>query len=225
MHVQEKRPEIKTNAIYGAFHHFRKNLPTDVYRPARGVYKSIKFKETSPIGPQKLNQTSQPVCDSPVADSKIKEKEFYEAFAEWLIEFEGCTKAMPLGGNCFGDKWGTPDVVGVRKSAPDDILRTPEVIVAAEIKVASVSLITAFGQACAYKLFSHKSYIVIPKASSKDDVERLDALARIFGIGLVLFDAASPTVPDFSIRVRATTHAPDMFFANEKMKSVKELFV
>jgi hypothetical protein len=140
---------------------------------------------------------------------------------------EGCTKAIPLGGNCFGDKWGTPDVVGVRKPAPSDILKTPEEIVSAEIKVASsVALITAFGQACSYKLFSHKSYIVIPKGSSKDDIERLDALARIFGIGLVLFDATKPTAPDFSIRVRAATHAPDMFFANDKMKLVeKDLFV
>jgi hypothetical protein len=101
-----------------------------------------------------------------------------------------------------------------------------EEVVAGEIKVASSeALITAFGQACSYKLFCHKSYIVVPKSSSKDDIEKLDALAQIFGIGLVLLDATNPTAPDFSIRVRAAAHAPDMFFVNEKMKIVeKELF-
>ena len=131
-----------------------------------------------------------------------------------------------LAGNCFKGKWGTPDVLGVGKSAPGDIIRVPEEIVAGEVKVASSqALIEAFGQACSYKLFCHKSYIVVPKNSSKDDIVRLDALARIFGIGLVLFDSTNPAVPDFSIRVRAAAHSPDIFFVNEKMKIVeKELF-
>lgn len=68
-------------------------------------------------------------------------------------------------------------------------------IVSAEAKVDTASLITAFGQACAYRLFSHKSYIVIPSESPEDDIARLDTLARIFGIGLILFDAKDPKDP------------------------------
>jgi hypothetical protein len=220
-YVQAQRPDFKINMIYGAFDRFRKNLPPDIYRPGRGVYENIKFKDVDVTE----NQQQVKVLQS-VGDTKVPEKEFYEAFAQWLIENEGCTKAIALGGNCFKGKWGTPDVLGVRKSAPSDIIRVPEEIVAGEVKVpSSQPLIEAFGQACSYKLFCHKSYIVVPKNSSKDDIERLDALARIFGIGLVLFDSTNPVVPDFSIRVRAAAHSPDIFFVNEKMKIVeKELF-
>ena len=81
-------------------------------------------------------------------------------------------------------------------------------------KIESAGLITAFGQACAYRLFSHKSYIVVPVDSPEDDIGRLDALARIFGIGLFLFDAIAPKEPKFEIRVRAAKHDPDMFYVN-----------
>jgi hypothetical protein len=51
---------------------------------------------------------------------------------------------------------------------------------------------------------------------------RLDTLARIFGIGLILFDAKSPKAPVFQIRVRAAKHEPDMFYVNQSMKLVEE---
>jgi hypothetical protein len=66
---------------------------------------------------------------------------------------------------------------------------------------------------------------VVPAASPEDDVARLDTLARIFGIGLILFDATNPKSPDFEIRVRAAKHEPDMFYVNRCMKLVEdELF-
>jgi hypothetical protein len=37
---------------------------------------------------------------------------------------------------------------------------------------------------------------------------------RIFGIGLILFDAKEPQSPSFDIRVRAAKHEPDMFSVN-----------
>ena len=57
------------------------------------------------------------------------------------------------------------------------------------MKIDPASLITAFGQACAYRLFSHKSYIVVPTDSPEDDIGRLDTSGRIFGIGVILFNA------------------------------------
>jgi len=49
----------------------------------------------------------------------IKEEGFYKPFADWLVnEVEECTRAIPLGGNLFRDKWGTPDVIGKRESQP-----------------------------------------------------------------------------------------------------------
>jgi len=109
----------------------------------------------------------------------------------------------------------------MKKSA---IIQPPPEIISAEIKTGSQPLIVAFGQACAYKLFSHKSYIVVPDDYSNDDISRLDALARIFGIGLVLFDKTEKPIR-FQIRVRASRHEPDMFYVNEYAKEIEdELF-
>ena len=129
------------------------------------------------------------------------------------------------GGNAFKDKWGTPDVIGIREPKKSDIIQFPTEIISAEIKLDSASLITAFGQACAYRLFSHKSYIVVPTDSPEDDIARLDTLGRIFGIGLILFNVSDPKTLNFEIRVRAAKHEPDMFYVNRCMKLIEdELF-
>ena len=153
-------------------------------------------------------------------------RKFYLPFADWLkTELEECTRSTPLGGNKFKDKWGTPDVIGIRESPRSDPIKFPTEIVSAEIKVDTRDLITAFGQACSYKLFSHKCYIVIPKNSSQEDISRLDALCLIFGIGLVLFDNNNVEDPKFEIRVRPVKQEPDMFYVNKYVKLIeKELF-
>jgi hypothetical protein len=94
--------------------------------------------------------------------------------------------------------------------------------VSAEVKIDPVGLITAFGQACVYRLFSHKSYIVVPADSPEDDIARLDTLGRIFGIGLILFNAKDPQQPSFDIRVRASKHEPDMFYVNRCMRLIED---
>jgi hypothetical protein len=189
------------------------HLPKKVYKPARGLFRHVSFREE-----QESKVVTQPV--------KIKEEDFYEPFADWLVkELEECTKAMPLGGKKFKDKWGTPDVIGKRESRKSDILQAPTEIVSAEIKSETGDLISAFGQACSYKLFSHKCYIVIPRNSTQDDISRLDALCLIFGIGLVLFDNNNKDEPQFEIRVRPLKHEPDMFYVNKYMRLIeKELF-
>ena len=116
-------------------------------------------------------------------------------------------------------------MIGKRESRRSDIVEAPTEIVSAEIKTNTRELITAFGQACSYKLFSHKSYIIIPKNSSQDDISKLDSLCLIFGMGLVLFDANNANDPQFEIRVRPHKHEPDMFYLNIYMKLIeKELF-
>ena len=92
----------------------------------------------------------------------------------------------------------------------------------AEIKIDSFQLITAFGQACAYSLFSHKSYLVVPKLAPKDDISRLDSLCQGYGIGLVLFDTNSPENPGFTILVRPRKHDPDMFYTNKYLKVIED---
>lgn len=167
-------------------------------------------------------QTESPVITNKIP-IKIKEEDFYDSFAKWLVDdLEECTKAISLGGNKFKDKWGTPDVIGVNTSRASDIIKKPTEIVSAEIKSDSNGLITAFGQACSYRLFSHKSYIVVPKNSSGEDLGRLDGLCQIFGIGLILFDPRNVSEPNFEIRVRALRNEPDMFYVNKNLKEIED---
>ena len=217
--LHEALPEIPLNTIHGNVWNLEAKVPDRVVKPARGIYRAAKFAETT---------TGEPSLPTPAeaALEEIDEEQFYQPFADWLVnELEECTKAVSLGGNRFKDKWGTPDVIGIRAPKPSDIVKPPIEIVSAELKLDRLGLIVAFGQACAYKLFSHRSYIVVPSQSQEEDVARLDVLCRTLGVGLILFDSANPAVPNFEIRVRADRHEPDMFYVNKYMRIVEdELF-
>lgn len=217
--IHDSFPEIPFKSIPGSLWDLDIQFPKEVYKPARGLFRHVIFRE------KEIQETEEERKPPPQVE-RIKEEDFYKPFASWLVnELEECTKAIPLGGNKFKDKWGTPDVIGKRENRRGDIIEALTEIVSAEIKSDSKDLITAFGQACSYKLFSHKSYIVIPKNSSQDDISKLDALCLIFGIGLVLFDSSNLNAPQFEIRVRPLKHEPDMFYVNQYMKLIeKELF-
>lgn len=216
--IQEKCPHIPNNTIHGNIWNLDARYPNEVYKPAKGVFRHSDFNN------QDLKNDGIKNVNKP---KRVAEEDFYKPFADWLVsESEDCTKAVPLGRNKFRDKWGTPDVIGKRESLPSDILKAPTEIVSAEIKVDTKDLITAFGQSCSYRLFSHKSYLVVPKDSSQDDISRIDALCTIFGIGLVLFDNTNANAPQFQIKVRPFRQEPDIFYVNKNLKLVeKELFV
>ncbi len=185
----------------------------NVEKPGRGFF---RITSTEPEGSDEVIALSE----------AIQEEAFYTPFADWLKnDVEDVTKAIPLGGNRFKDKWGTPDVVGKRESKASDIVKQPIEIVSAEIKTNTSQLITAFGQACAYCLFSQRSYLVVPTQARRDELSRLDSLGQVFGIGLVLFDAKSPADPRFEIRVRPKRQDPDIYYTNMYMKKIEsELF-
>jgi len=217
--VIERNPAFNHNTVRGATWDLEVQESDRVYKPDRGIFKLLKFRDSSdsPLPPDVRRQPS------PTAPAYLSEEDFYKPFADWIVkELEECTKAIDLGGNRFRDKWGTPDVIGVRTSRQSDPLKLPTEIVSAEIKLDTSSLITAFGQACTYKIFSHKSYIVVPKQSSLEDIARLDTLGRLFGIGLILFDNTNKEEPDFEIRVRASKHEPDMFYVNKYLRLVED---
>jgi hypothetical protein len=212
--IHEALPDANPNMIAGTILTLEVQVPDEVIKPARGLYLHASYREPT-IEPSAVRE-------APPAE-KIREAQFYEPFADWLVqELEECTKAIPVGGAIFKDKWGTPDVVGIREPKKSDIVIFPTEIVSAEVKIDSAGLITAFGQACAYRLFSHKSYIVVPDDSPEDDIGRLDTLGRIFGIGLILFNAKDPLNPSFDIRVRAAKHEPDMFYVNQCMRLIED---
>ncbi len=217
--ILEINSSFKPNTISGATWDLDIQFPDKVYKPDRGVFRLLKFKENVSSQPDQLSTATVKTTTK----KTIKEEDFYKPFADWLVnELEECTSAIGLGGNIFRDKWGTPDVVGVRESKRSDIIQFPTEIVSGEIKIDSNGLITAFGQACAYKIFSHKSYIVVPNDSQIEDITRLDTLCRQFGIGLILFDSTNIEDPNFEIRARAMKHEPDMFFVNKNLKIIED---
>ena len=193
-------------------------LPDTIYKPSRGLFRLIEYRS------EETDQLEERLV--PKQPKRIKEEDFYTPFADWLVsELEECTKAIALGGNRFKDKWGTPDVIGKKESLRSDMIEAPIEIVSVEIKTEVTQLVTAFGQACSYRLFSHKSYLVIPQRAPSDEIARLDSLCMVFGIGLILFDSLSAINPQFGIRVRPIKQEPDMFYVNKYMKYVeKELF-
>ncbi len=211
--IHEKLPHIPINTVHGTIWNLEERLPSDVYRPAKGFLRHTQFREKD----VEIERPSVPTAE------KTEEADFYEPFAEWVKnELEECTRAISLGGNRFRDKWGTPDVIGILQARESDLVKVPTEIIAAEIKTNTGNLITAFGQACSYKLLGHKSYIVVPQDSPEEDLGRLDALCTTLGIGLILFDRKNPRNPMFQIRVRAAKHEPDPFYVNMYMKKVEE---
>ena len=161
--IKQRDSSLNTNTIRGSIYDLDTHIE-EVEKPSRGVYRIAVTDSGSSASTGPSSTTPQ-------------EKKFYGPFADWLEnDLEDVTKAIPLGGNKFKDKWGTPDVIGKRDSRRSDIVRQPTEIVSAEIKTNSNQLITAFGQACAYCLFSHRSYLVVPKQAASDEISRLDSL-------------------------------------------------
>jgi len=201
------------NHIQGKVWDLQDQYPDRVYKPERGLFRLTKYREP---GTDQLKEELVPK-----QAKKVKEEDFYAPFADWLVnEVEECTKAIALGGSRFRDRWGTPDVIGKRESKRSDIIQAPVEIVSAEVKPDTSQLVTAFGQACAYCLFSHKTYLVVSNKAPDDEIARLDALCQVFGIGLVLFDSGNPNDPQFSIRCRPRYQQPDLFYANRYMKLI-----
>lgn len=210
--LKEKFPDFPENTLHGSTWDLRQDIikgeEKDIVCPERGIYILYKYYK-------ELKEEKEP-------KKQIQEDDFYKKFAEYLKnELEECTRAIPLGGNRFQDKWGTPDVLGVYKFSEADPLRPPLEIISAEIKLDITQLVTAFGQACAYKLFSHKVYLVVPKQANLE-ISRIESLCMRFGIGLILFNKDNPESPDFEIRTRAAKTEPDYYYSNKYITSLDE---
>ncbi len=212
--ISESLPDIPENTIQGTVWHIKESIrrgkESEISNPERGLYILSKFLDKP-----------TPVF---IKKEEIKgEENFYKPFTEYLVnELEECTFAIPLGSNVFGDKWGTPDVLGVYKFSELDPIKPPIEIISTEIKLDTNQLITAFGQACAYKLFSHKVYLAVPKNSLKTDLGRIESLCLRFGLGLVLFNSEDLQNPSFEIRSRALRSEPDYYYVNFYLKKLSK---
>ncbi len=214
--ILSEDPSLNGNTLNVSIWSFVTDPTNNILKPSRGFYK-LSNVETDVAQTQECTKPDQ---------TQNKEENFYEPFATWLVrDVEEATKAISLGGKKFQDKWGTPDVIGKYSSSPRDIIKMSTEIISAEIKTETNEVITAFGQSCAYKLFSHKVYLVVPNQSKQEDISRLDSLCQIVGIGLVTFDAMNPQNPEFRIHVRPAKHEPDLFYTNKYLSIIEsELF-
>ena len=203
--LAEILPDVPQNTIHGTIWDLDKKNE-QIIKPERGLFILKKYAE----GAIEKRSDVENNIHLPT------EASFYQSFADYLVQdLEECTKAISLGGNKFGDKWGTPDVFGVYKFSEADAVRPPVEIVSVEIKTDTNQLITAFGQACAYKTFSHKVYLAVPKEA---DTGRIESLCTRFGIGLILFNKKDSSDPSWEIRTRAVKSEPDYFYVNEYLQ-------
>lgn len=214
--IAEQNPELSKKTIQWQVWDLHKEFPNEVSKPSPGLFTSVT---SSQDGVPSFGSTEQ---IAPNTGIKVREADFYGPFAEWLKELDEVTEVSVLGGAGMKSKWGTPDVVGTYKNMPGNVIKFPIEIVSAEIKIDPQAPVVAFGQAIAYRLFSTKTYIAMPKTLVKEDQDRLESLCMLFGVGLVLFEL-NKDAPDFNIRVRAQRFSPDMFYANEFADRLKQL--
>lgn len=195
-------------------------LPTQVFKPSKGLYMHCRFKaEERPVSAPETAKAESPARRS---SPHLPEQVFYSSFANWLRDdLEEVTQVIVLGGNTFRDRWGTPDVLGKFESRRSDVVKGMTLIVASEVKVDVSDLLKGFGQACAYRLFAHKSYLVIPQHTPTDELDRLEALCRMHGVGLVTFDARNSTRPAYRLLARPIKHEPDLSYTNRYVRLVE----
>jgi hypothetical protein len=185
-----------------------------IRRVARGV---VALADVTEPSPPPVSEISFPATSEQRAEI-AREARFYEPFAAWVVdEADEATEAVVLGGAGLRVKWGTPDVIGVYKPRPSDLVKFPVEIISAEVKTDPIAAIVAFGQAISYRLFSHKTIIVMTDAieNNQDANARLKSLCHLFGVGYVLFDRDKPDNPNFRLIVPPRRFDPDMYYVNE----------
>ena len=218
-------PDTPYNSVHGAIHALL-TTSREIAKVAPGIYQLVKYQEAqsdAAVAEERAGAAEIVEIESPSHETvRLNETDFYESFARWLIEVaEEANEAVALGGSLLRGKWGTPDVIGVLKPRVHDILKFEPQIVTAEIKIDPTQPVVAFGQAVAYRLFSHKSYIVLPNTTGEDDLARLKALCTIHGVGLVTF-TLDKRAPDYTTVVLPAQASPDMFYANQMLRRLLE---
>lgn len=212
--IQQTGPLTPTGTIQGGLRSLRVD-DQEIILPEKGLWTLKALGDVHPLTPVLVGGSVKYSTSKPLEDV------FYKPFAEWLQDSASeATETLAFGGATLKSKWGTPDVVGTLKPTNSDFVKFSTEIISAEIKADQNQNVVAFGQACAYRLFSHRVYIVIPELDKKSD-DRIEGLCSLFGFGLVTFDLDAAN-PNFRVLVRAQRHQPDMFYANEFARQIYE---
>ena len=156
-----------------------------------------------------------------VRAEKAREETLYEPVKEFFLTNESATRIEILGGKLLSKRWGNPDLFGVTRPLPSSAYKFAEEFVAVEVKRDTKDLVTAFGQAAAYLLFAHRSYLVVPDAKT-EDFSRVDALCERMGIGLVTFsENGGGGRYSFSEILRPRRAEPDSYYLDEYLQRMR----
>ena len=94
--ISENDEKLNRNTINGSIWNLDSQFPEKVYKPSRGLFRLIEFKDPET---DELRKEVQPK-----EVKKIKEEDFYEPFSNWLQnDIEDVTHSIPLGGNRFNN--------------------------------------------------------------------------------------------------------------------------
>ena len=149
------------------------------------------------------------------------EKDLYEPVKRFLLTDEIVTRAEVVGSSRNNKKWGNPDLFGIIAPTASDLYKFGSEFVSFEVKRDLTQLIVAFGQAASYRLFSHQSYLVIPRDEKHAEYRRVDALCELFGIGLIDFVLAGDE-PTFRLRLRPRTQVPNPSYLNDFLAKLRD---
>lgn len=116
--LRESTPSFNAGTINSSIWNLDLLVQHAVWKPSKGLYRHVAFKEQ--------DSANDGAARAGLAAVRVREEVFYSPFADWLKnEAEEVTQAIPLGGNVFRDKWGTPDVIGKRESRRSDVIKGP----------------------------------------------------------------------------------------------------
>lgn len=198
------------NTCQGSLYNLPKEFPDKILRPSRGLFilkENLNF----------LNEGEQNFEKK--ADDKLNENDIYQPAKDYLLGKEECTHAVIVGGkHIFGKKWGTPDILGAIRASSDVVYKPPLEIVAIEVKDDDYDPVEALGQAMAYKLFAHRTWLILPE---NNDLDRIEGIAISANIGLISFTKEASGFNFVTLNRPASGH-PDFIEVNKKLEELKE---
>ena len=200
------------NTCNGNLYNLPNSQPEKVSRPYRGLF---ILKENEKL----LNVlTEEEAEDGVELEKRFNENDIYQPAREYLLGRVECTHAVVIGGNIFGKKWGTPDILGAIRVHSDAVYKPLLEIVAVEIKDAGYSPVEALGQAMAYKLFAHRTWLILPEDK---DIDRIEGIAISANIGLISFTRIKD-VFEFKTLNRPLSGQPDFAEVNKILEDLRQ---
>ncbi len=198
------------NTCNGSLYNLPNEMPEKIARPYRGLF-ILKENENFLKNVIEQNFERKP-------DTKSVESNIYQPARDYLLGREECTHAVVIGGNIFGKKWGTPDILGAIRASSDAVYQPPLEIIAVEIKDAGYSPVEALGQAMAYKLFAHRTWLILP---DDNELDRIEGIAISANIGLVSFSKDGNSFSFVTLNRPSVGH-PDFTEVNKILDELKE---